>query len=258
VDWKIGDPWLTPFGEEDHFVERIWRLDGSCYCFAPLMDAPAVGQLPSAATGHVTYGCFNNLAKLNDAVVQLWSRVLAADPDAKLFLKAKQLASQELSAALVERFGRFGIAADRFVLEGTARYADYLAAYGRVDIALDPFPYTGGTTTVEGLWMGVPTVTLKGGRCIGHQGESLLHAAGLADWIAIDPDDYVNKALRFGADRAALARLRAGLRAQVASSSLLDGARLCRNLEAAWRGMWQVWCDEQGPNRSPASSPSST
>jgi predicted O-linked N-acetylglucosamine transferase (SPINDLY family) len=243
VDWKLGDPFVTPIGEEHHFVERIWRLPGCCYCFDPPSDAPGVGELPSANAGRVTYGCFNNLAKLNDSVVALWSRVLAADRDATLFLKAKQLSSKELALALAARFARHGIGADRLVLEGSARYADYLAAYGRVDIALDPFPYTGGTTTVEGLWMGVPVVTLKGDRYLAHQGESLLHAAGLPDWIALDPDDYVDKALRLAADRSRLAKLRAELRTQVSASSLCDAARFCRGLEDAWRGMWQTWCD---------------
>jgi predicted O-linked N-acetylglucosamine transferase (SPINDLY family) len=113
-----------------------------------------------------------------------------------------------------------------------------------VDVALDPFPYTGGATTTESLWMGVPVLTLRGDRYIGHQGETLLRAAALPDWIATDQDDYVRKALQLAADREGLARLRAGLRARTASSPLFDARRFARDLEAAWRGMWAAWCDD--------------
>jgi predicted O-linked N-acetylglucosamine transferase (SPINDLY family) len=153
---------------------------------------------------------------------------------------------------LLARFDRCGVAPHRLILEGPAPYAEYLASYARVDVALDPFPYPGGTTTAEGLWMGVPAVTLRGDRFIAHQGESLLHAAGLADWIAQDRDEYVRMAIGFTADRVRLARLRAGLREQVAASPLFDAARYARHLAAAWRGMWQQWCDQ---NPSPIPTP---
>jgi predicted O-linked N-acetylglucosamine transferase (SPINDLY family) len=252
IDWKIGDPWLSPPDEEHHFTERIWRLQDSCFCFAPPQDAPAVATLPSAASGHPTFGCFNNLAKVNDDVIALWSRILADAPDSRLLLKTKQLASEEVRAALLARFARCGVSADRLILEGPAPYAEYLASYSRVDIALDPFPYPGGATTAEGLWMGVPALTLRGDRFIAHQGESLLHAAGLGDWIAPDRDEYVRKAVDFAADRSRLAQLRASLRQQVAASPLFDAPRYARHLEAAWRGMWQQWCDQ---NPSPIPTP---
>ena len=123
-----------------------------------------------------------------------------------------------------------------------------------MDVALDPFPYPGGTTTAEGLWMGVPAVTLRGDRFIAHQGESLLHAAGLADWIAQDRDEYVRMAVDFATDQPRLARLRAGLRQQVAASPLFDAARYARHLAAAWRGMWQQWC-AQNPSPIPTPPP---
>jgi predicted O-linked N-acetylglucosamine transferase (SPINDLY family) len=148
---------------------------------------------------------------------------------------------------LQERLHQFAAAeaADRLRLEPAGSYAEYLEAYARVDLALDPFPYTGGTTTVEGLWMGVPVLTLRGDRYIGHQGESLLHAAGLPDWVAADRDEYIRKAPAFAADRDALALLRAALRVQVAASPLFDALRFARHLEAALRGMWAKWCDAQ-------------
>jgi predicted O-linked N-acetylglucosamine transferase (SPINDLY family) len=254
IDWKIGDAWLSPPDEEHHFTEKIWRLPDSCFCFSPPQDAPAVAVLPSIANGYPTFGCFNNLAKVNDDVIEVWSRVLAGSPGARLLLKTKQLASEEVRVALLARFERFGIAADRLILEGPAPYAEYLASYARVDLALDPFPYPGGATTADGLWMGVPALTLRGDRFIGHQGESLLHAAGLADWIAPDREDYVRMAVAFAADQPRLAQLRAGLRQQVAASPLFDAPRYARHLEAAWRSMWQGWC-AQNPSPIPTPPP---
>jgi predicted O-linked N-acetylglucosamine transferase (SPINDLY family) len=128
------------------------------------------------------------------------------------------------------------------ILEGHSPRAEYLAAFQRVDIALDPFPFPGGTTTVEGLWMGVPALTLKGDRFIGHQGETILHNAGLADWIAQDTDAYVAKAVAFAGDLAALSSLRANLRGQLLASPVCDAPRFARHFEAALRGMWRQWC----------------
>ncbi len=169
-------------------------------------------------------------------------------------MKTKQLASEEVRVALLARFERWGVSADRLILEGPAPYAEYLASYSRVDVALDPFPYPGGATTAEGLWMGVPALTLRGDRFIAHQGESLLHAAGLGDWIAPDPDEYVRMAVAFAADRFGLGQLRASLRERLAASALFDAPRYARQLEAAWRGMWQQWCD-QNPSPTPTPPP---
>ncbi len=246
IDWKIGDPWVTPEREEGHFSERIWRLPDSCFCFSPPRDAPDVAGPPCRANGFVTYGCFNNLAKVNDAVIAAWSRILLADATSRLFLKSKQLASEAMRKALVARFGRHGIPGDRLVLEAPGSYADYLAAYGRVDITLDPFPFPGGATTAESLWMGVPVVTLAGDRFISHQGESLLHAAGLAGWIASSEKEYVDIALAAASARDVLASTRAGLRARVGQSPLFDAPRFARHLETAWRSLWREWCARQG------------
>jgi predicted O-linked N-acetylglucosamine transferase (SPINDLY family) len=243
IDWKLGDRWVTPIEEEHHFVERIWRLPDSCFCYFPPSRAPEVAPLPSQTTGHTTFGCFNNLAKLNDEVVELWSRVLQAAPKSTLLLKARQLESDEIAAHVRSRFERAGVGPDRLVLEGSGSYEDYLRAYARVDVALDPFPYAGGATTADALWMGVPVLTLIGDHYIGHQGESLLHAATLSDWIARDKDDYVRKAVTRAADIASLRELREQLRERVAASPLFDAPRFSRNLGSAWRGMWERWCN---------------
>jgi predicted O-linked N-acetylglucosamine transferase (SPINDLY family) len=242
MDYFLADPQVAPMDEAAHFSETVWRLPEIYYCFTPPELPLVVAPLPAASNGHVTFGCFNKLAKMNDGVVQTWSRVLNALPAAKLMLKAKELGDAAQRASVLQRYARHGIAPERLILEGNSPRAEYLAAYHQVDIALDPFPFPGGTTTVEGLWMGVPALTLKGDRFIGHQGETILHNAGLADWIAQDTDAYVAKAVAFAGDLAALSSLRANLRGQLLASPVCDAPRFARHFEAALRGMWRQWC----------------
>ena len=242
MDYFIADPWTLPPGEEVHFSEKIWRLPDTRLCFtAPDLEV-SVSVLPALANGYVTFGCFNNLTKLNDEVVALWSRVLQAVPESRLYLKARQLRESTVRRRLVERFAVRGIDAQRLIVEGPGSRAEYLAAYQRVDITLDPFPFTGGTTSAESLWMGVPVLTLAGERLVSRQGVGLLMNAGLPEWIAQDGEDYVRRAVAHAGDRDGLARLRQGLRAQVLASPLFDAARFARNLESALFGMWQNLC----------------
>jgi len=142
--------------------------------------------------------------------------------------------------ATAAHFGAHGIEPARLILEGFSSRTDYLKAYDGIDVALDPFPFTGGTTSVEGLWMGVPFVTLHGDRMIGHQGEQILQNVNLAGWIAADHDDYVAKAVAKATDLNALATLRKGLRAQLVASPLCDAPQFARHLEQAFEDMWQA------------------
>lgn len=243
MDYLLADPQVAPTDEAAHFSEMVWRLPEIYYCFTPPSVPLEVASTPALRNGYITFGSFNKLAKMNDGVVEVWSRVLQAMPKAKLMLKAKELADAAQRKSVLQRYARFGIAPERLILEGVSPRAEYLAAYHQVDIALDPFPYTGGTTTVEGLWMGVPALTLKGDRFIGHQGETILHNAGLDDWIARDEKDYVAKAVAFAVDLAALSELRGRLRGQLLTSPVCDAPRFARHFEAALRGMWRQWCD---------------
>ena len=160
-------------------------------------------------------------------------------PDARLFLKAKELSQPSVAEHLRRRFAAHGVADERLILEGPSPRLAYFSAYDRVDLALDPFPYPGGTTSTEGLWMGVPVVTMRGTRFLSHLGECVAHNAGQAAWIARDDDDYLQKAVAFAADVPALARLRQGLRAQVLASPLFDGPRFARAFEDAMGRMWR-------------------
>ncbi|ACB62666.1 Tetratricopeptide TPR_2 repeat protein [Burkholderia ambifaria MC40-6] len=238
IDYFIGDPHTLPADEAHHFVEQPWHLPDSYLCFTPPAYDVAVGPLPMATNGGVTFGCFGKLTKISDDVIALWSRLLHALPDARLMLKAHELGASDLNRATLERFARHGIGSHQLILEGGSPRAEYFNAYNRIDIALSPFPYPGGTTTAEALWMGVPVIGMKGGRFVTHICESLLHAAGMGDWIAADEDAYLAKAIAFARDRDALAALRATLRERTLASPLCDAARFARNLEDAFHGMW--------------------
>lgn len=245
MDYVVGDPWALPEAEESNFTEKIWRLPETRLCFtAPDVDVP-VAPLPALSNGQITFGCFNNLSKFNDVVAAVWAKVLQAVPGSRLLLKTKQLDQAAVRQRVVDCFAAHGIDPAQLILEGISPRADYLAAYQRVDIALDPFPFPGGTTTVESLWMGVPVLTLAGSSFLSRQGVSLLMNAGLPDWIAVDADDYVVRAVAHAGDRSRLASLREGLRDQVLRSPLFDAPRFAGHFEAALRGMWRERCSRQ-------------
>lgn len=245
IDYLIADPWTLPASEEVNFTETIWRLPETRLCFTPPDEDVEVGLLSALANGFVTFGCFNHPTKMNDDVVALWARVLTAVPHSRLFLKAKLLQEASVRQRIIERFAAHGIDEGRLILEHAAPRAEYLAAYRRVDIALDPFPYPGGTTTVEALWMGVPVLTLAGERFLSRQGVGLLMNAGLPEWVAVNPDDYVGRAVSHANDLRRLASLRQGLRDRVLTSPLFDAPRFANHLEVGLRRMWQKWCDQR-------------
>jgi predicted O-linked N-acetylglucosamine transferase (SPINDLY family) len=244
IDYIIADPHLAPDDEAPYFCEEIWPLAESWFCLNPPNFAIEPGPLPALDNGYVTFACFNNLTKMTDDVVALWARVLRAVSGSRLFLKANQLQDEMAKEETLARFAVHGIAPQRLVLEGSSPLEEYFAAYHRVDVALDPFPFHGATTSLDGLWMAVPVLTRRGQRVGAHLGESIARNAGLADWIADDDDDYVTKAVALTSDLQRLAGLRAGLRAQVLASPLYDGQRFARHFEKALRGMWRKACGD--------------
>lgn len=241
MDYILCDPYAVPADEVDHFVEQPWYLPDTRLCFTPPTDAISPEPPPALANGYITFGCFNNLTKMTEPVIALWARVLQSVPAARLLLKSRPLADASTRESVQRRFAAHGIGAERLLLEAQSSRHDYLLTYNRVDIALDPFPFTGATTSVEGLWMGVPFITLRGDRLVAHQGEGILHNAGLADWIAADADAYVALAQAWAGDLAGLTALRATLRPRLLASKLCDGPRFARNLQAAFEGMWNKY-----------------
>lgn len=239
IDYILGDPHVLPPGEEGQYVERLWRLPDCYLCFTLPNEATPVNTLPALTNGHVTFGCFNNHKKLNDRVIEVWARVLKAVPGSRLLLKNYQLNETIIRDDTLARFARHGIGAERLMLEGPSSREQYFAAYHRVDFALDPFPYPGGTTSVEGLWMGVPVLGRHGDRFLAHLGEMVLQTVALPEWIAIDDDDYVERAVAYASDLPTLAALRASLRDRVVRSPLCDAPRFAGHLATAFEQMWQ-------------------
>jgi protein O-GlcNAc transferase len=245
VDYLLADAVGVPESQQAQFTESIWYLPDTRLCFTAPNIGPPVAALPAFIKGHLTFGCFQNLAKARDDVLELWGKILAALPDATLRVQCKQLDEPALAEQLLQRLKKYGIASARVATHGASNREIYLAAHAEVDIILDTFPYPGGTTTCEALWMGVPTLTLAGDSLLARQGASLLTAAGLPDWIAADEDEYVAKAVAFASDLERLAALRAGLREQVLPSPLFDAPRFARNFEDALWGMWARYQTQQ-------------
>ncbi len=243
MGYRITDAFADPPGRDAFYSEKLVRLDGCFLCYQPPGEAPTVAPLPAATKGFITFGSFNNLSKMQPGVIALWSQVLHAVPGARLLVKNPSLTDPPTRQRIAAMFERHGIGPDRLELLGhTPTPQEHLALYGRVDIALDTFPYNGTTTTCEALWMGVPVVTLAGAVHAGRVGLSLLTAAGLPDLIAATPAEYVARAVARAGDRAALSRLRAGLRAHVQQSKLCDAAGFAHAMETALRSIWRSWC----------------
>ncbi|MFM9995424.1 MAG: glycosyltransferase [Phycisphaerales bacterium] len=242
VGWRIVDALTDPPGESDTLAtERLARLDRCFLCYRPPADAPE----PTRAPGGVApvFGSFNTLAKVGSETLDLWADVLRATPGSRLLLKAKALGETRARERLTREFERRGVAGDRLDLVAfTPSAHDHLSLYGRVDVALDTFPYHGTTTTCEALWMGVPIVTLAGRTHAGRVGISLLHAVGLPEFVAATPDEYARLATAMALDRARLEMLRATLRERVRASPLCDAAAHARALERVYRAMWREWC----------------
>lgn len=247
MDFRMTDAHADPVGVADELhTERLVRLP-CAWCYTPQPGVPEVSPLPAAELGVVTFGCFNNLAKVNDEVLASWAEVLGRVPGSRLLLKTGALREALPRELLLERLARDGVSAERVEFSGALpTLAAHLEAYRRVDVALDPFPYHGTTTTCEALWMGVPVVTLAGAHHAARVGVSLLHAVGLEEFIARDRAKYVELAVRLGSDLARLAELRATLRERMKRSRLLDARAFARDMEAAYREMWREWCAKPG------------
>ena len=235
IDFFVSDPRETPDGFEPLYSERLLRLpDGyACYSAPPL--TPPVAALPADAAGAVTFGCFNNLAKITPAAVAAWAQVLRRVPGSRLLLKTHQFSDPVTAERTQARFAAHGVDPARIVTRGSSSHRAQLAMHGEADIVLDPFPYSGGLTTCEALWMGVPVVTMPGESFASRHSASHLHNVGLPDWVAPDVDAYVEMAVARAADLPALRRLRAELRPRMQASPLCDAPRFAAHFAAALR-----------------------
>jgi predicted O-linked N-acetylglucosamine transferase (SPINDLY family) len=242
IDYGLWDPIAVPEGNERRFSEQVLRLPHTRFCYTPPDYAPPVAPPPLLERGAVTYGCFNNLAKITPDVVALWAQLLQRVADARLVLKWGSLQDSGVQQRYRDLFRQHGIDPARIELRGASPHPEMLAEYRDIDIALDPFPFSGGLTSCEALWMGVPVVTLAGKLPVSRQTLGFLSNVGLPDLAATDTEQYLAIAAALGRDRERLSQLRQSLRARMAASPLCDAHTFARDLEAAYRQMWGTCC----------------
>jgi predicted O-linked N-acetylglucosamine transferase (SPINDLY family) len=245
MDYRLTDPYLDPPGEDERlYCEQSVRLPETYWCYRPEQEVPPVSSLPALEAGHVTFGCFNNFCKVSEAALAAWSRVCKTLPEARLLLHSPAGSHRD---RVRDFLARQGVAPERLEFVGYSPPTEYFRIYARIDVAWDPFPYGGGTTTCDALWMGVPVVSLAGTTAVGRGGLSILSNVGLPELVARDVGQYQRIAVELARDLPRLGELRRTLRARMRNSPLMDGPRFARHVEAAYRRMWQRWCAGQGP-----------
>ena len=240
IDVIFGDAIGIPENEKHLFAERVRYLPSTFGAFFP--SVPDVNALPALSAAKVTFGSFNRLCKVSDEALRLWARVLAAVPNSVMMIKVVELDDQLQKERLRAQFAQAGVDPARLILAGKTGWYDHMAAYNRVDVCLDPFPHTGGVTTLEGLAMGVPVVTLTWPTLVGRLSTSFLTTLGMTDWIAATPEEYVDIAVRKARDLPALDALRQSLRRKMGSSIIGDAKAYASIVEQEYRQLWREWC----------------
>ena len=242
MDWFLTDRWETPEGFDSLYSEKLLRMPDGYVCYSPPPHAPDVAELPALERGYITFGCFNNLAKITPVVLETWAEILRRLPTAKLILKTHQLSDSGTADRLSRSLAALGVDESRVEFRGSSGHRALMANYNDVDVILDPFPYSGGLTTCEALWMGVPVIALPGEIFASRHSASHLANIGLADWVCDSVSEYIDLAIARTSDLNGLARLRSGLRNRMRRSPLCDASRFGKALGVALRHAWQTWC----------------
>jgi predicted O-linked N-acetylglucosamine transferase (SPINDLY family) len=245
IDWILTDSVVAPAGSEALFSEQVLRLPHTVFCFAPEADYPFPKWTAQTADRPLTFASFNNVSKLTPRTLSMWAQVLKALPQARLLLKAPSFKDEAAKRVFGQRFQDLGVALDRIEFRGPSGLTDMMAEYADVDIALDPAPYNGGTTSLQALWMGVPVLTVAGGHFVSRMGASFMQAAGLPEWVASDDADLVRRAVALSQDRQALLALKQGLRQRLLALPAWDIDAYARDMQSAVRKMWVTWVDAQ-------------
>ncbi len=242
MDYWITDTILHPENTVELAVEKIFRLQRCWICYQPPTDAQI--KIPETnANSIITFGSFNNLSKLSNKVIECWSLLLKEVSDSRLILKTLQFADTFIQERILTQFAQHGINRNRLTL--LPNTPSYMAEYNKIDIALDTFPRTGGVTTADSLWMGVPVITMTGQRYIERQGASILNAIGLDELITSTPEEYITRAVTLAKDGIRRVELKSSLRARMIDSPLCDGRDLAQALENTYRKMWYTWCKQE-------------
>jgi protein O-GlcNAc transferase len=239
MDYRFSDGRLDPSGAEVDYSERTIRLPDSFWCYDPLTEQPQVNALPALERGHVTFGCLNNPCKLTDATLYLWGDVMRALPDSRLCVLAPP---GHYRGRILRRFSALHIGEERISFVPFRMRADYLCSYHGIDLGLDTIPYNGHTTSLDSLWMGVPTITRVGPTCVGRGGLSQLFQLNLLEFAATSDIEFTRIAIALANDLPRLAELRRGLRARLEQSPLMNAGRFANHIEAAYRAIWSDYC----------------
>ena len=242
MDYLIADSRHVPEGAERHYSERVIRLPDGWLCYEPPDYAPQAGPLPFERNGFITFGCFQNPGKVNNLVLSTWAEILKAVRNSRIFLKYGNMDAEGNRNRILDQLGSHGVEQSRLTLEDSSPHSELLARYNDVDIALDTFPYSGGLTTCEALWMGVPVITKPGETFASRHSLSFLTSVGATDLVADDLPDYVSKAVELANDDSRLTGLRSGLRERMAKSALCDGEKFATDFVSAMRLIWHDWC----------------
>lgn len=243
IDYRMTDALADPPGMTEQFhSERLLRLPRTFACYRPPEDAPAVAPLPALLAGHVTFGSFNTLEKINERLLECWCKILGRVPRSRLIMVAQGLRHPSVQQRILALFGRNDIEPDRLTLMDKQPFEEYLLIHQRVDLMLDTFPVNGHTVSCHGLWMGLPVISLAGNSYCQRLGLSVMNNIGLNDLIARTPEEYIKITVKLATDVSRLGELRATMRRRMESSPLMDAPGFARDVEAAYRNIWQSWC----------------
>ncbi|MEL7968833.1 tetratricopeptide repeat protein [Vreelandella neptunia] len=249
IDYLLSDSIETPPGEDvdQGYVEKLVRLPDDYIVYHIPRNVPPVTLLPATKNGYITLGCFNNPTKLNDVTLKEWAKLMHELPDSRLFLKSRPYTSEALCERIYATLEHEGIVRERVLIEGPSQHLKLLEAYGKVDIALDPWPYSGGLTTCESLLMGVPVVTLPGPTFAGRHSATHLVNAGLPELVVDNWEQYRERVIELASDLESLATIRTHLRDILKQSPVCDGARFAKHLTVTLRAIWQRYCEGKAP-----------
>ena len=242
MDWLLGDPIVTPPEDDPLCSEQVWRLPNTVFCYAPEQDYPYVK--PDVPDMHrpLRFASFNNTAKLTPTTIALWARVLRAIPSSELLLKAPSFGDASTQQRYADMFAQYHVPRKRLIFQGASPLAEMMQTYGSVDIALDPSPYNGGTTSLQALWMGVPVLTLRGGHFVSRMGASFMTGADLPEWVANSDDDFVSFAHRMASNRLGLLAMKHKMRERLLQLPAWNIDQYVQDFNQAMFGMWSDWC----------------
>jgi predicted O-linked N-acetylglucosamine transferase (SPINDLY family) len=245
IQYRISDDHCDPPGLTDRYhTEKLIRLPHSQWCYRPFVEVACESQAPFESNGHVTFGSFNQTVKITPGVRKLWGEILTQVPDSRLLVVG--VVDNRAREDLLRDLENAGVDRSRVTMLSYVPFEEYYRSFGRVDIALDTMPFSGGTTTCDALWMGTPVITAPGVRSWSRSAASILATLGMQDWIAESPEDYVRRAVQFARNPSTIAQLRKSLRSRMLGSPLMDKGGFARDMEQVYRRMWQSWCSQTG------------